>query len=280
MDTTKRSIDKVNISNFIIDVDTNISMNDVILSDENKYKINSIIEEIEAREKLILYGIKPSNRVLCSGDSGTGKTYLGKALAKLLNYEMMYIDIAAALNNGNVTDNIRNVFEYANSTGNCLLFFDECDSIAWSRDRQGDGTDSARMATNTIFQQLDQFNPNNLFMSATNMLHRIDPAFLRRFSIKMEFRNTGDVGYAIDKFSNKFIDNYKVKFNRNMLDSDRQLMQRKLSGILSYEAIKNAVEKAVKTAILKDSDINSEVVMNETDIYNALALEISMTKKF
>ena len=58
---------------------------------------------------------------------------------------------------------------------------------AWQRDTGGADTGTIRRATNSIFQYLDQMNKTNIFVSATNMLHRLDPAFERRFNLKMEF---------------------------------------------------------------------------------------------
>ena len=90
--------------------------------------------EMKNWEKLARYGLKPMNRLLFYGDSGCGKTFLGKALCNHLGYTMLYVDIARALSQGNVAINITNVFKIANSGGNYMVFLDECDSIAWSRD--------------------------------------------------------------------------------------------------------------------------------------------------
>ena len=45
-----------------------------------------------------------------------------------------------------------------------------------------------RRATNSLFQQMDQMKPNVIVICATNMLKKLDPAFVRRFNMKMEFR--------------------------------------------------------------------------------------------
>jgi len=63
---------------FIMPVDTNIKLESVILSDENKEKISAFIKETQYRDKLLAYGLQPMNRILMYGASGTGKTFLSK----------------------------------------------------------------------------------------------------------------------------------------------------------------------------------------------------------
>lgn len=64
----------------IMPVDTNITLDSVILSDENKQKIKDFLRELAYRDKLYEYGLEPMNRILMYGASGCGKTYLSKAL--------------------------------------------------------------------------------------------------------------------------------------------------------------------------------------------------------
>ena len=172
----------------IMPVDTNIKLSSVILSEKNKNKIRDFVMEMKNWEKLARYGLKPMNRLLFYGDSGCGKTFLGKALCNHLGYTMLYVDIARALSQGNVAINITNVFKIANSGGNYMVFLDECDSIAWSRDAKDAEGGDIRRATNSLFQQMDQMKPNVIVICATNMLHRLDPAFARRFNMKRKFR--------------------------------------------------------------------------------------------
>ena len=127
----------------IMDVDTNISFDSVILSEENTSKYKAFIKEQQYRDTLYEYGLEPMNRLLLYGASGTGKTFSLKALSNLLDYTMIYVDIAKALTDGNVAKNISNIFKLGNYIAEhfdgAVIFLDECDAVAWNSDGGGDG---------------------------------------------------------------------------------------------------------------------------------------------
>lgn len=265
--------EKEEYKRLFMEVDTNIKMSSVILSSDNKQKVKQFIEEHMHRDMLIEYGLKPMNRILMYGASGTGKTYLSKALCNHLGYTMLYIDIADSLSRGNVAENISNIFKIANKLGKCVIFLDECDSIAWSRDAvQSDGGD-IRRATNSIFQQLDQMNSSNIFIGATNMLYRIDPAFERRFNIKMEF--TRPDMELIDTINHFILPKFKLRDN-----SDKtvyEIMSRRVADNkkISYYEIQCVVERAMKKAI-----INGTNIVNTSDIYEDMQRTMNINIRY
>lgn len=260
--------------NLLMPVDTNITIDKVILTDENKEKIRLFLKETEYRDKLIGYGLEPMNRILMYGASGTGKTYLSKALSNHLGYTMLYVDIAKSLTDGNVAKNISDVFKLGDYLGNCIIFFDECDSIAWNRDSTNNSdSGTIRRATNSIFQYLDQMNHTNIFISCTNMLHRLDAAFERRFNLKMEFRRPSlDIDDCIKHFL----------FTRFVLQDDvdettREIVKRraKQNVKLSYYEIEELIKRAMKRAVLNDTTI-----VKTSEVYADLASAMSLKVRF
>lgn len=249
----------------LMQVDTNISFDRVILSDENKEKYKQVIKEQQYREQLESYGLKPVNTLLLYGASGTGKTFSLKALSNLLGYTMLYVDISQALSDGSAAKNISNIFKLANYIGHCLIFFDECDSICWNRDAAygGDGG-VMRRATNSIFQNLDQMRSDNIFACATNLLHRIDAAFERRMSVKMMFKRPElDLDATIKHFmGNKFL------LDDDVDETMRGIVKRRAKQYvkLSYYEIEEIVKKEMKNAVLNDTNI-----VKTSDIYRSLA---------
>lgn len=253
----------------IQDVDNNIDIKSVILSDENKQKLKEFLNEYSFRDKLLSYGLNPVNRLLFYGASGTGKTYLTKALSNYMKYSMLYVDIAKSLSEDTVAMNISNIFKIANKYGKCIIFFDECDSIAWSRDSKSAEGGMVRRATNSLFQQLDQMNKTNIFVSATNMLHRLDPAFERRFDMKFEFRRPDK---EIRDVAKKFL--FKdFSLNIDVNSDDEQIVKRRST--LSYYELQIITERNMKKAVMRGT-----TVVNLSDILNDIAIQMHMKTRF
>lgn len=254
---------------FIMPVDTNIQIADVILSEDNKSKIQAFLKETAYRDKLINFGLDPMNRILMYGASGTGKTYLTKALSNHLKYTMIYIDIAQALTDGTVAINISQIFKLANYIGECVIMLDECDSIAWKRDGSTQERGDIRRATNSIFQQLDQMNKTNIFVAATNMLNNLDAAFERRFNMKMEFRRPDkDLDDSIRFFTYPAFD-----IEDDVDETVREIVKRRAKQYvkLSYYEIEGIVHRAMKNAVLRDS----RVVLT-SEIYDMLSTSMNL----
>ena len=246
----------------IMPVDTNIKLSSVILSDINKERIRDFVLEMKNYQKLARFGLKPMNRLLFYGDSGCGKTFLGKALCNHLGYTMLYVDIARALSQGNVAMNLTNVFKIANSGGNYMVFLDECDSIAWNRDAKDSESGNVRRATNSLFQLMDQMPPNIIVICATNMLHRLDTAFARRFNMKMEFkRPETNVKEIVQKF-------LRPEFTL-IFDKEDPITERRTK--MSYYELQDVAERMMKKAVL-----NNSTRIKMSDIYLDIARQMNI----
>ena len=186
---------------------------------------------------------------------------------------MLYIDISQALSDDSVSKNLSDIFRLGNYMGNCLIMLDECDAIAWQRDTGNSDTGTIRRATNSIFQQLDQMNHTNVFVAATNMLHRLDPAFERRFNLKLEFRRPQlNLKDAIKHFilpGFTFVDD--VDSTTCTIVDGRAADSKKLS----YYEIQGLVERAMKDAIL-----NGHREVRTSEVYSALSKQLNMKLRF
>lgn len=252
--------EKKEYGHLIMPVDTNISIERVILSDENKKKIEQFKTEMENVEKIVQYGLEPMNRLLFYGASGTGKTYLSKALSNYMDYYMLYVDIAQALSDGSVSQAISDTFYLANKYERVLLMYDECDSIAFSRE-SGATSETSRRACNSIFQQLDQMKPSVVFISATNLRHKLDPAYMTRFNLQLEFNKPElSIEDTLKKFLKPgftYVDNLDEDSKR-IVDKKCRLSYRELTSICN-SAMKRAVID--NTFVIKLSDLYADVAM-------------------
>lgn len=252
--------EKKEYGHLIMPVDTNINIERVILSDDNRKKIEQFKTEMENVEKIVQYGLEPMNRLLFYGASGTGKTYLSKALSNYMDYYMLYVDIAQALSDGSVSQAISDTFYLANKYERVLLMYDECDSIAFSRE-SGATSETSRRACNSIFQQLDQMKPSVVFISATNLRHKLDPAYMTRFNLQLEFNKPElSIEDTLKKFLKPgftYVDNLDEDSKR-IVDKKCRLSYRELTSICN-SAMKRAVID--NTFVIKLSDLYADVAM-------------------
>ncbi len=125
--------------------------------------------------------------ILFYGASGTGKTMSAYILAAELGLEVMRVDISRIEDKyiGETEKRISEVFLKAEEN-NCLLFFDEADSLFAKRTEVTDSHDRhANAQTAHLLQKIEEYD--GIVVLATNLSENIDPAFRRRLHFIVEF---------------------------------------------------------------------------------------------
>ena len=181
------------ISNFIeMDNKVKITLEDVAGLDDAKKEIFEFIDFIKHREKYLQIGARLPRGALLYGPPGTGKTLLAKAIAGECNisfisvagpdFSELYIGIGAS--------RVRSLFAKARAKAPCVIFIDEIDALARTRDNKHSHHDKDN-TLNRLLIELDGFtdNDNIIVFAATNRLEILDKALLRpgRFDRKIEF---------------------------------------------------------------------------------------------
>lgn len=241
---------------------SNLTIESVILSPENKKQVDSFLVETQYKEKFIKYGLAPVNRILNYGASGTGKTFLTKCLAAHFKYDLLAIDINRAIDSGNAAQAIEQIFTLGNFLGKCIIFLDECDVIATNReDKSMARKAGVREAINGIFQLLDRMNPECIFVAATNLFGDLDPAFVRRFNLKLKFDRPklDDLESTINKFKHP---DFSIESDMDSTIKSIVLDYARNYTGLSFDEIETWVERAEKLAIMRDS-----MQIKESEIY-------------
>ena len=124
--------------------------------------------------------------LLFQGVPGTGKTEYAKHISEALEKDMSVKRASDILSSmwGGTEKNIASIFRDAETNGD-ILFLDECDSLFKSR---GSSEYSWMVSeTNELLTQMERFK--GVLICATNFVQNLDPAAMRRFHFKVEFKD-------------------------------------------------------------------------------------------
>ncbi len=176
-------------------IDSKVSWEDLILSEENKDILREIAIHVRQKNQIKEnwgWGLKSSRgngiSALFSGISGTGKTLAAEVLANELNLDVYRIDLSAVVSKyiGETEKNLREIFDRAERCG-VILLFDEADALFGKRSQVKDSHDRyANMEVSYLLQRIESYR--GLAILTTNLKDDIDRAFLRRIRFVIEFR--------------------------------------------------------------------------------------------
>jgi ATPase family associated with various cellular activities (AAA)/Winged helix domain, variant len=133
----------------------------------------------------------PGLVALFSGPSGTGKTMAAEIIAGSIGLDLFKVDVSAVVSKyiGETEKNLEKVFEAA-ASGDLVLLFDEADALLGKRSEVSDARDRyANLEVSYLLQRLESFD--GFVLLTTNLSRNIDPAFLRRVHVAVEFSPPG-----------------------------------------------------------------------------------------
>ena len=127
------------------------------------------------------HGVIPPRALIFFGPPGTGKTHFVRAIAGVLQWWYVEISPSDLMAEGQerIGTNLKRVMEKVGEMDNVLLFIDEFEEIAGSRD---DASRIDKSITNEFLKQvplLKKQNKRNLLVCATNYISQLDAALLR-----------------------------------------------------------------------------------------------------
>ncbi len=168
------------------------SWGDLVLDAERTERLREVVARCRHRRTVFGawgYSPLPSSGVvaLFSGPSGTGKTLAAEIIAGELGLDLYKVDLAALVSKwvGETEKNLQAVFAAAEAS-NVALFFDEADAIFGKRSEVSDAQDRyANVEVAYLLQRLERYE--GLVIMATNLATNIDPAFLRRITVSVDF---------------------------------------------------------------------------------------------
>ncbi|GAQ12467.1 cell division protein FtsH [Myroides odoratimimus] len=215
-----------------------------MFNDNVKAEITQFLKEYKYRDILMKYNLPVSNKILLYGKTGCGKTMTAKAIAKHLDKKLIIVNLATIVSSklGETAKNIESLFkeiQYESS----VLFFDEFDSLGQIRDYDNKDNSEMKRVVNAILQLIDNLPQKSILMAATNQIHMIDEALVRRFELQLEY--TAPNKEALDFYYDKLLKEYPEEYRTLTRIYD-----------VSYAEAKNHVFKTVK-----DNIINSQLLL-------------------
>nr|GMD23817.1 ATP-dependent zinc metalloprotease FTSH 9, chloroplastic [Ipomoea batatas] len=162
-----------------------VTFADVAGVDEAKEELEEIVEFLRNPDRYIRLGAHPPRGVLLVGLPGTGKTLLAKAVAG--EAEVPFISCSASefveLYVGMGASRVRDLFARAKKEAPSIIFIDEIDAVAKSRDGKFRivSNDEREQTLNQLLTEMDGFDSNSavIVLGATNRSDVLDPALRR-----------------------------------------------------------------------------------------------------
>lgn len=147
-----------------------------------------IYEKIAKGTRKKYESVRPK-AVLFEGPPGTGKTTSARIIAGESDSSMVYVPVESIMTKwyGESERNLAGVFDACNDLGNALIFLDEIDSLATSREK--DLYEATRRVLSVLLRKIDGFESNNktILIGATNRKQDLDPALISRFDVNVYF---------------------------------------------------------------------------------------------
>ncbi len=144
-----------------------------------------LVEEQHRKDILRSYGLEPRNRVLLSGPPGNGKTSLAEAIAAQLLVPLFVVRYEAVIGSflGETSGRLKKLFDFVR-THQCVLFFDEFDTLGKER---GDvhETGEIKRVVSSLLLQIDALPSHVVVVTATNHAELLDRAVWRRFQLRL-----------------------------------------------------------------------------------------------
>ena len=186
--------------------DTRVNFNDVAGIDEAKDELSEIVDFLTRPEKYQKLGARIPRGVLLSGQPGTGKTLLAKAVAGEAAVPFFSISASEFIEAivGIGASRVRDLFQQAKDAAPAIIFIDELDAIGRSRSGGGGfssgGHDEREQTLNQILTEMDGFETGDgvVVLAATNRPEILDKALLRagRFDRRVSVQAPDRVGRA------------------------------------------------------------------------------------
>jgi SpoVK/Ycf46/Vps4 family AAA+-type ATPase len=247
-------------------VDDSATWDSLILQEPTIRRLKSICSMVKNAETLRAQHIDVPRAALLFGPPGTGKTQIARTLAN----ESGLAFIAAGPSDmkagflGQSGQKVRELFERARGSAPCILFIDEIESGAASRDG-GKSDQLTGEIVNELLTQMDGVKKKTgdvFVLAATNHPTLVDAAVLSRFEERIEIPNPGlDERRRMIK---TFIGKRRVDFDVDGAAEELAMLTEGMSGRDLSSLVRKASQQAAQRAM--DSGTPDQVTITRGDL--------------
>ena len=156
---------------------------DVAGIDSEKQELSEIVDFLKNKDKYLALGARVPRGVLLSGQPGTGKTLLARAIAG--EADVPFFAASGSDFSGIIVGlgvaKIKEIFEMAKRNAPCILFIDEIDAIGQKRSTHSYNDQDREQTLNQLLIEMDGFANDTgiIVIGATNRPDMLDQALLR-----------------------------------------------------------------------------------------------------
>lgn len=232
--------------NLFVELMPQKQISDLVLPSEVERACQELIEEYNRIDVLRAHNIEPRHRVLLVGPPGNGKTSLAEAIAYSLMVPLVVVRYDGVIGSylGETSSRLKKVFDYVR-TRQCVLFFDEFDTIGKER---GDAheTGEIKRVVSSLLLQIDELPSHVLVLTATNHPELLDRATWRRFQLRLELPRPDR--HQLSRWFNEFEKGLGVS-----LGIKQDLLVKEFEG-LSFSEVEEFCSNIIRRKVLSMND--------------------------
>lgn len=169
----------------LYEVEPRRTLQSLLLQEATHQACRELIEEQQRRDVLRSYGLEPRHRVLLSGPPGNGKTSVAEGVATELLVPLFVVRYEAVIGSflGETSSRLKRLFDFVR-THQCVLFFDEFDTLGKERGDTHE-TGEIKRVVSSLLLQIDALPSHVVVITATNHAELLDRAVWRRFQLRI-----------------------------------------------------------------------------------------------